>query len=145
MALGYKKFCAVSSLLKKPRRVDDGIPPLGPRPSLCYAKVPGGRYRAGSAGRTATSNPPPQQPPLVVGSNPDTLMTNKPRTLSGTGLAHQGSSMVAELAGTLPSYFANLKIKMLIYQCFYFTNTAKKCHFWQFIAPFDSQLRQMAF
>ena len=93
VAVDYKKFCAVSSLLKKPRRVDDGIPPLGPRQSLCSAKVPGGRCPAGSAGRTATGSPSPQQPPVVVVSNPDTLITNKPRTLSGTGLVRQGWTM----------------------------------------------------
>ena len=38
MAVVYKRFCTFSSLLKKPRRVDDGISPLGPRQSLCCRK-----------------------------------------------------------------------------------------------------------
>ena len=53
--------------------------------------------------------------------------------------------MGVEPTGTLPSFSEELKEKLLIYQSFYFTKTAKKCHFWQFIAPFGSQLRQMAF
>ncbi len=36
-----------------------------------------------------------------------------------------GSSMVVELAGTLPSFLAGSKIKTLIYQSFYFAFTAK--------------------
>ena len=37
--------------------------------------------------------------------------------------------MVAELAGTLPSFLVALKTETLIYQCFYFTKTAKNAIF----------------
>lgn len=59
------------------------------------------------------------------GRSPKTLQNTKPRTLSGAGIVHQGSSIVVELAGTLPSFFAGLKPETLIYQCFYFAKTEK--------------------
>ena len=43
--------------------------------------------------------------------------------------ARAGSSNVIELTGTLPSFFAGLKTATLIYQCFYFTKTAKNAIF----------------
>ena len=36
-----------------------------------------------------------------------------------------GWAMGIEPTGTLPSFFAGLKTETLIYQCFYFTETAK--------------------
>ena len=39
--------------------------------------------------------------------------------------------------------FDLLKTISLIYQYFNFAKAAKKCHFWQFTAPFGLQLRQM--
>ena len=81
-------------------------------------------------------------------------MTNKPRTLSGAGLVHQGSFEGVELTGTLPSFSEELKEKLLIYQCFYFAKTAKNAIFgslllrsgynsdkWRFNAWFKLQLR----
>ena len=109
-----------------------GLPrdsPSGAAAEPCWRKVPDGRCPIGSAGRIATGNPPPLQPPVVVDSNPTTLMTNKPRTLSGTGLAHQGASKVLELAETLPSFLVSSKTITLIYQSFYFAITAKNAIF----------------
>ena len=64
-----------------------GFPLRGRGRAFAVAKVPAGRCPCGSAGRIATGNPPPQQPAVVVASNPATLMYNKkPHTLAGTGL-----------------------------------------------------------
>jgi len=41
--------------------------------------------------------------------------------------------------------FGWLKNKNIDISIFLFYQNCKKCHFWQFIAPFGSQLRQMAF
>lgn len=40
-----------------------------------------------------------------------------------------GSFEGVELTGTLPSFFAELKMKTLIYQCFFFAKTAKNAIF----------------
>ena len=74
------------------------------------------------------------QPPVVVDSNPATLMTNKPRTLSGTGLVHQGSFEVVELAGTLPSFLAVYRSVRLTTQTYgglmlHFRYNPDKLHF----------------
>ncbi len=87
--------------------------------------LPGQRCLPGAGAAHATGIRRPLQPPVVVDSNPDTLMTNKPRTLSGAGLVHQGSFEGVELTGTLPLFFAGVKTETLIYQCFYFAKTAK--------------------
>lgn len=82
------------------RGVDDGIlpAPCGP------VGLPGQRCLPGAGSAHATGIRRPLQPPVVVCSNPDTLITNKPRTLSGTGLVRQGSFEGVELTGTLPSF-----------------------------------------
>jgi hypothetical protein len=49
--------------------------------------------------------------------------------LSGTGLFLQGAFKGGELTGTLPSFLAALKTETLIYQCFYFSKTAKNAIF----------------
>jgi len=46
-------------------------------------------------------------------------------SLSWCSDAIKGASMVAEHAGTLPSFLASLKTITLIYQSFYFAKTAK--------------------
>ena len=86
MAVVYKRFCTFSSLLKKPRRVDDGIlpAPCGP------VGLPGQRCLPGAGSAHATGIRRPLQPPVVVASNPATLIKKTPRTLSGTGLFLQG-------------------------------------------------------
>jgi len=63
------------------------------------------------------------------GRSPKTLQNTKPRTSTGAGLFLQGSSKVVEFAGTLPSFSEELKEKLLIYQSFYFTKTAKNAIF----------------
>ena len=64
-----------------------GFPLWGRGRAFAGAKVPEGKCPFGSAGWTATGSPSPQQPPVVVASNPATLMHNKkPHTLAGTGL-----------------------------------------------------------
>ena len=93
------------------RGVDDGIPPPGPRQSLCWRKgarwevshrlcredchrqseywllVPISKKNHHPTKVGLDPNPPPQQPAVVVASNPATLMHNKkPHTLAGTGL-----------------------------------------------------------
>ena len=69
-----------------------GFPLRGRGRAFAGAKVPAGRCPCGSAGWIATGNLPPQQPRAVaVASNPVTLINQKPRTLSGTGLLVQGS------------------------------------------------------
>ena len=74
--------------------------------------------------------PSPLQPPVVVDSNPDTLMHKKaPHLYEVRGFFVQGSFKGVELTGTLPSFFAALKTETLIYQCFYFTETAKNAIF----------------
>ncbi len=55
--------------------------------------LPGQRGLPSAGSAHATGIRRPLQPPVVVDSNPDTLMTNKPRTLSGAGLVHQGWTM----------------------------------------------------
>ena len=103
-----------------------GFPLWGRGRAFAVAKVPAGRCPCGSAGRIATGNPPPQQPPVVVCSNPATLMHKKaPHLYEVRGFFVQGSFKGVELTGTLPSFFAALKTKILIYQCFYFAKTAK--------------------
>ena len=70
--------------------------------------------------------PSPLQPPVVVDSNPATLIHKKaPHLYEVRGFFVQGSFKGGELTGTLPSFFAGLKTETLIYQCFYFTETAK--------------------
>ena len=61
------------------------------------------------------------------------------------GFFFKGPSRGSNSNRLLTSIFAESKTETLIYQCFCFAKTAKKCHFWQFIAPFGSQLRQIAF
>ena len=41
--------------------------------------------------------------------------------------------------------FCGIKNRNIDISIFLFCHYCKKCHFWQFIAPFGSQLRQMAF
>jgi len=98
-------------LTEEGRGVDDGIPLPGPRQSLCWRKgarwevshrlcredchrqseywllVPISKKNHHPTKVGLDPNPPPQQPAVVVASNPATLMHNKkPHTLAGTGL-----------------------------------------------------------
>ena len=73
--------------------------------------------------------PSPLHPRGVVDLTPDTQIKQKPRTLTGARLLLKGSFEGVELTGTLPSFFAALKMKTLIYQCFYFAKTAKNAIF----------------
>ncbi len=109
-----------------PRGVDDGIPPLGPRQSLCFRK---GARREVSL-RLSRMNCHRQFIPTTTaggcrGFESRHANDKKPHTLAGTGLLVQGSFKGGELTGTLPSFFAGLKTETLIYQCFYFVKNAK--------------------
>ena len=71
-----------------------GFPLWGRGRAFAVAKVPAGRCPCGSAGRIATGNPPPQQPPVAVASNPATLMHKKaPHLYQVRGFFVQGWTM----------------------------------------------------
>ena len=98
-------------------------------PPLRPFRLPGQRCLPGAGSAHATGIRRPLQPPVVVDSNPTTLIKKKPRTLTGAGLFLQGSFKGGELTGNLPSFFAGPKTETLIYQCFYFAKTAKNAIF----------------
>ena len=80
-------------------RMDDGIlpAPCGP------VGLPGQRCLPGAGSAHATGIRRPLQPPVVVCSNQDTTINQKPRTLSGAGLMLQGS-FTGGLTGALTSF-----------------------------------------
>ena len=108
-----------------------GFPLRGRGRAFAFAKVPAGTPPCGSAGRIATGNPPPEQPAVVVASNPATLMHNKkPHTLAGTGLiccsrvlqggrTHRDSAII----------FGGIKNRNIDISMFCFTKTAKNAIF----------------
>ena len=67
------------------------------------------------------------QPPVVVDSNPATLMHNKkPHTLAGTGLICCSRALQGDRTQIDSDIdFCGIKTVTLIYQCFYFAKTAK--------------------
>ena len=122
------------ALKAPPRGVDDGIPPPGPRQSLCWRK---GARREVS----------------LRLCREDCHRQSSPTTTCGCREFESRHANAQQKAPYLSRYGAYLLFKgpsrgansQGLCHHFLFYRNCKKCHFWQFTAPFGLQLRQIAF